>query len=124
MTQMIARSALLPAALAILLRAADWELIRQFGSRREAWDDLLYWQLGYPLLLLAAFVLGLVWRERPRRWVVLLIAGQVAWSLALALRADGVPNLLPLGLMMFALLGIPCVLAAYAGKWVGEKLFA
>jgi len=124
MTQMIARSALLPAALAILLRAADWELIRQFGSRREAWDDLLYWQLGYPLLLLAAFVLGLVWRERPGRWVVLLIAGQVAWSLALALRADGVPNLLPLGLMMFALLGIPCVLAAYAGKWVGEKLFA
>jgi hypothetical protein len=106
MKQMTARSALLPAALAILLGAADWELIRQFGSRREAWDDPLYWQLGYPLLLLA------------------LIAGQVAWSLALALRADGVPNLLPLGLMMFALLGIPCVLAAYAGKWVGEKLFA
>ena len=121
---MPARSTILPATLAVLLGAADWELIRQFGSRRETWDDPLYWQLGYPLLLLTAFVLGLVWRERPWRWVVLLIAGQVAWSLALALRGDGVPNLLPLGLMMFALLGIPCLLSAYAGRWIGEKAFA
>jgi len=32
------------------------------GQRREAWDDPVYWQLGYPLLLLAAFILSLVWR--------------------------------------------------------------
>jgi hypothetical protein len=122
--QMTARSTLLPAALAILLGAADWELTRRLGSRRKAWDDPFYWQLGYQLLLLAAFVLGLVWRERPWRWVVLLVAGQVAWSLALTLRDDGVPNLLPLGLVMFALLAIPCLFAAYAGRWVGERAFA
>jgi peptidoglycan/LPS O-acetylase OafA/YrhL len=122
--QMTARSTLLPAALAILLGAADWELTRRLGSSREAWDDPLYWQLGYPLLLLAAFVLGMVWRERPWRWAVLLITGQVAWSLALALRHDGVPNLLPLGFVMFALLGLPCLVATYAGRWIGEKAFA
>jgi hypothetical protein len=76
------------------------------------------------LLLLAAFVLGLVWRDRPWRWVVGLVAGQVAWSLALALTNDGVPNLLPAGLIMFALLGVPCLLAAYSGRWIGEKAFA
>ena len=55
---------------------------------------------------------------------VWLIAGQVTWSLLLAITQDGVPNLLPLGLIMFALLGIPCLLAAYAGRWVGERAFA
>jgi hypothetical protein len=44
---------------------------------------------------------------------------QAAWSLVLAMLVDGVPNLLPLGLIMFALLGLPCLLAAYLGKWVG-----
>ena len=122
--QISARHDLLPASLAVLIGATDWELTRRLGTRREAWDDPLFWELFYPLLLFAAFVLGLVWRERPWRWVVGLIAGQAAWSLALALAQDGVPNLLPLGLVMFALLGIPCLLAAYAGHWLGEKAFA
>jgi peptidoglycan/LPS O-acetylase OafA/YrhL len=113
-----------PAMLALLLGAADWELARRLGGHREAWDDPLYWRLAYPLLLLAAFGLGLVWRERPWRWAVWLIAGQIAWSFALALAQDGVPNLLPLGLIMFLLLGIPCVAAAYAGRWIGERALA
>ena len=29
---------------------------------------------------------------------------------------------LPLGLIVFAVLGLPCVLAAYAGKWVGHRV--
>lgn len=122
--QMTARSAVLPAALALLLGAADWGLIRRLGSRREAWDDPQFWQLGYPLLLLAALILGMVWRDRPWRWVVWLVVGQAAWSLVLALSQDGIPNLLPLGLVMFALLGIPCLATAYAGRWLGEKIFA
>ena len=98
--------------------AAYWELVRQLGSRREAWDAV-YWQLGLPLLVLTAF--GLVWRDRPWRWVVWLIIGRVAWSLILAVGHDGIPNLLPLGLLMFALLGIPCLFAAYASRRLGEK---
>jgi peptidoglycan/LPS O-acetylase OafA/YrhL len=117
-------SPLLPAALSILAGAASWELARRLGGHREAWDDPLYWQIGYPLLLLAAFLLGMVWRDRPWRWAALMMAGQAVSSLALALYDGGVPNLLPLGLMMFALLGLPCVLAAYAGKWVVERALA
>ena len=118
------RSDLIPSVLAFLIGAADWELVRQLGSRREAWDDPVYWQLGLPLLALAAFVLGLAWRERPWRWVVWLMIGQAAWSLILAISQDGLPNLLPLGLLMFAVLGIPCLVAAYAGRWLGTKAFA
>jgi len=118
------RSDLVPAVLAFLVGAADWELVRWLGTRREAWDDPVYWQLGLPLLVLTAFVLGLVWRERPWRWVVWLMVGQAAWSLGLALGQYGIPNLLPMGLVAFALLGIPYLVAAYAGRWLGETTFA
>ena len=115
------RSDLVPTVLAFVIGAAYWELVRQLGSLREAWDDAVYWQRGLPLLVLTAFVLGLVWRDRPWRWVVWLIIGRVAWSLILAVGHDGIPNLLPLGLLMFALLGISCLFAAYASRWLGEK---
>jgi hypothetical protein len=124
MMQIAGRSALLPAALAILLGAADWELARQLGTRREAWDDPLYWQLAYPLLLFSAFGFGLIWGERPWRWVACLIGGQAAWALVLALVHGGVPSLLPMGLLLFAVLGIPCLLAAYVGRWVGGMAIA
>jgi peptidoglycan/LPS O-acetylase OafA/YrhL len=121
---MPARSSLLPSALPLFIGAADWELARRLGGRREAWDDPLFWQLAYPLLLVAALLMGMVWRDRPWRWAAWLIAGQIAWSLALAFVQGGIPNLLPLGLAMFALLGIPCVLAAYAGRWIGKRAMA
>ena len=110
-----------PAAIAVATGIASWELVRQLGHRREAWDDPIYWQLGYPLLVIAAFVLGLIWREAPWRWVVWMMGGQAAWSLLLATIKDGVPNLFPLGLAMFAVLGLPCVAAAYAGRWLSGR---
>ena len=109
-------------AIAVIAGVASWELTRLLGEHREAWDDPVYWQLGYPLLLLAAFLLGLVWRERPWRWVVWMMGAQAAWSLLLAVVTAGAPNLLPLGLLMFALLGLPCLLAAYIGKWIGDRV--
>ena len=117
-------SEIVPGAIAVATGVASWELVRHLGQRREAWDDPVYWQLGYPLLLLAAFILSLVWRERPWRWVVLMMGGQAAWSFLLAIVDSGVPNLFPLGLFMFALLGLPCLFAAYVGKWLGDRVLA
>lgn len=115
-------SGTLPSAISIIAGAGAWELVRQLGRRREAWDDPVYWQLGYPLMLLAALVLGIICRDRPWRWVVAMMAGQAAWSFVLAISRDGVPNLFPLGLTMFAVLGLPCLLAAYVGKWIGDRV--
>jgi hypothetical protein len=66
----------------------------------------------------------MAWRDRPWRWAVLLMASQAIWALVSAVILDGIPNLFPLGLVMFALLTVPCVLAAYAGRWVGDKAIA
>ena len=118
------RSPWLPSVLALVAGAANWQYTSEVAQGREPWDKLLYWQVSYPTLLLAAFLLGMAWRERPWRWALLLMAGQAIWALLVAVAQDGVPTLLPLGLVMFAILAVPCVLAAYAGKWVGEKAMA
>jgi len=117
-----AASDIVPAAIAVVAGVVSWELVRFLGQRREAWDDPSFWQLGYPLMLFSAFGLGVLWPVRPWRWVVALLGAQAVWSLFLALVVDGVPNLLPLGLFMFALLGLPCLCVTYAGKWLGDRV--
>lgn len=119
---MALRSNIIASALAFVIGAADWEIVRNLGARREAWDDPTYWRLGFPILVLAAFLMGMIWRERPWQWAIWLVAGQAAWSLLLAASHDGIPNLLPLGLIMFGLLCIPCLLAAYLGRWIAERV--
>jgi peptidoglycan/LPS O-acetylase OafA/YrhL len=118
------RSAWLPSILAVVAGAANWQFTREVAQGREPWDAPLYWQVSYPTLLLAAFLLGMAWRDRPWRWALLLMGGQAAWALTVAIVQDGVPNLLPLGFIAFAVLAVPCVVAAYAGKWLGEKAVA
>ena len=50
-----------------------------------------------------------------------MVGAQAAWALLLSVIADGPPSLFPLGLLMFALLAVPCLAAAYAGKRLGER---
>jgi peptidoglycan/LPS O-acetylase OafA/YrhL len=117
------RSPFLPAALSILAGIVSWELVRHLGgNHREAWDDPVYWQFSYLSLLVAAFLLGAIWRERPWRWGASIMAGQAVWSLGLAIVMDGVPNLFPLGLVMFALLALPLIGASYLGAWIGRAM--
>jgi hypothetical protein len=120
---MTMKPAIWAAFLSVLVGVAAWELARKFGRHREAFDDAFYWQISYPVMLLAAFLIGMVWRDRPWRWAALMLGGQAVWSLLLAL-PSGVPNLLPLGFITFALLAVPCGLAAYAGKWARNNVLA
>jgi hypothetical protein len=117
-----ANSDRLAVVVAAITGAGIWELLRHIVKRRDVLDDPAFWQIGYPLTLAAALVLGLVWRERPWRWVVALMCGQAFWSLAVATYQSGVPNLFPLTLLMFAVLGLPCLLTAYTGQWIGNRL--
>jgi len=93
----LSRRDLTPAALAVIVGILSWELVRHLGHRGEAWDDPMYWSLGYPLLLAASCLLGMLWRDRPWRWTALMMGAQAIWSLLLAVVASGVPNLFPLG---------------------------
>jgi peptidoglycan/LPS O-acetylase OafA/YrhL len=112
---------IVPFAVAILAGVLSWDLVRLLGDRAEAWDDPIYWQLGFPLMLFTALLLGAACRERPWRWVAAMVGAQAAWALLLSIIAGGAPNLLPLGLLMFALIAVPCLAAAYGGKWLVQR---
>ena len=116
-----APSDIVAVAVAVVAGVLSWDLVRLLGEKREAWDDPDYWVIAFPLMLFTALLLGFAFRDRPWRWVAAMIGAQAAWALLLSVIADGAPNLFPLGLLMFALLALPCLLAAYAGKMLGER---
>ena len=97
--------------------AAIWIGISAATGRREAWDSGIYFSLGMPLACLLAFVLGIVEPARSWRWGVAPFAGQF---LAMLL-TQGVGNLLPLGVLVFAVLAIPAVIAARVGAAVARR---
>jgi hypothetical protein len=117
-------STVVPVAIAIVAGILAWDLVRLIGGRREAWDDPNYWVVGYPLMLGAALMLGLGFPERPWRWAVVIVAAQAVWALFLGWATDGSVSLFPVGLAMFAVLALPCVVAAYAGQWLARRLAA
>lgn len=112
------RPDIVPVGIAVVAGVLSWDLVRLFGDRREAWDDPKYWLIGYPLMLAAAFMLGLGFPDRPWRWAVAIVTAQAVWAIFLALAADEAVSLLPLGMLTFALLALPCVLSAYIGQWL------
>ncbi len=112
---------IVPYSVAVVAGVLSWDLVRLFGDRGEAWDEPIYWQLALPLMLFTALLLGAACRDRPWRWVAAMVGAQAAWALLLSVIADGVPSLFPLGLMMFALIGLPCLAAAYGGRWLVQR---
>ena len=99
----------------------------QFDATRgdllqEAWDLPVYWQIAYPVMVAGSFLLGILGPAHPVRWGLLVGLGQGVWSLVVTALQKGVPNLLPLGLIMFAILSLPCIAAAWIGGWLGRRI--
>lgn len=107
---------------AILIGVVAWEAAIPQGTRKEAWDLPVYWQIAYPLMVAGSFVLGLLGPSHPVRWGLLVGLGQGAWSLIVTAIQKDVPNLPPLGLIMFAILSLPCIATAWIGAWLGRRL--
>ena len=100
----------------LLAGAAVWVLPGLRG--REAWDMPSYFVVSLPLM--AAVAAFAAWRAPSRtwRWPLWLIGGQVAAALAF----HGFGNLLPLGLIVFVVLGVPLfIAAAVAGRIARRK---
>lgn len=80
-----------------------WLLGMWLGGRQEAWDSPLYWTVCYPLALVFAAAIGWHVPERAWRWGLAIMLAQAVVLAATA----GDFNLLPLGLMLFAVLALP-----------------
>lgn len=111
----------LVAIAAIVVGIVAWEAVVPPGTRKEAWDLPIYWQAAYPVMVAGSLLFGWFAPERPWRWGLLICMGQGVWVLVTTALRSGVPNLLPLGLVMFAILSLPCMIAAYAGAALSRK---
>ncbi|MBI5076222.1 MAG: hypothetical protein HZB62_13800 [Nitrospirae bacterium] len=102
---------------AITFGAAIWYFIAAASGRREAWDSGLYFTMGMPAVCLISFALGFFAPVRSWRWGIAPLFGQFIWMLL----TQGVGNLLPLGIIVFAVLSVPSVLAALFGGFLGAR---
>src|SRR5437016_14075402 len=84
------------------------------GHRREAWDSPFYWQVAWPCMLLAAFLIALI----ERRSIVLVGYAPFAGQLITMVVRTGGGSMLPLGIVFMAIFGVSGVLAAKAGNVV------
>ena len=94
--------------------AVSWVYVAQVTGRREAWDSGLYFSIVLPALGLCAGILGFLVPEKPWRWGLVPFGAQAG----VAFVRDPTANLLPLGLIFFAILGAVCSVPAYAGAFL------
>jgi peptidoglycan/LPS O-acetylase OafA/YrhL len=110
----------LPYALAAAAGAVVWLGIMAASGRREAWDSGLYWSYGMPLMFLVSGALGYAFPVRTWRWALAGFGGQAA--AAFVRNPSG--NLLPLGLVLFLVLSVPCMAGARIGAALRRRLDA
>lgn len=104
--------------LSALIGAALWLLASRFANGREAWDAPGYWQLGYPLALLASAALGWWFPRGAWRWPLVMF---VAQSLTAFVLAGELGNLWPLAIAMFVILSLPGVALAVFTAWLRRR---
>lgn len=85
----------------------------------EAWDHRYYWMYGYPLLVITSFVLTFLEPRVPLLWGIAPVLAQAVYTLY-DIRYEAV--VLPLTIMLYGALMVPCLIAAYVGKRLKKRL--
>jgi hypothetical protein len=96
--------------------AVIWVLVASVSGKREAWDSGLYFSVGIPAVCLISMAFGYFEPARPWRWGVAPLAGQFLWMLL----SQGPGNLLPLGVIVFAVFSVPSIVTAYMGAAIAK----
>jgi hypothetical protein len=100
-----------------IVGASIWLVISWVTGKQEAWDSSYYFLYGIPIMMLMAGTLGFILPIRPWRWGITIVFSQ---ALILILQKP-MGNLLPLGLVLFGMLSLPVILAAYLGAFARNK---
>ena len=103
------RSTLEAVSVAAVIGVVLWFVSSLLTSKREPWDASAYWVLVYPLAIAACALLGRRYPERPWRWPLVLFEAQF---IAMCVRNGELGNLWPLGMLLFAVVALPGIVAA------------
>jgi hypothetical protein len=106
--------------LAAAVGASTWWYVAAVTHRREAWDADLYFTMAFPLIAAVAVVLAFLYPWKPWRWAMIPFAAQAIAGVV----KDPTANLLPLGLIMFAVLGGLCAIPAALVARVRARFFS
>jgi hypothetical protein len=106
------RSAVVPYSVAIVVGMALWFAAAALGGKREAWDGPAYWAGAWPMAILVSGWLGYSFPDRPWRWALALFEAQFV---AMAIRNGELGNLWPMGIVIFAVVALPAMGAAWGG---------
>jgi hypothetical protein len=104
-------------AVTIIVAVGVWLVPWLFLGRKEAWDHWSYFSVSVPLMALVAAYAGYRAHSRPWRWPLTLIAAQFLTALLLG----GFGNLLPVGMLVLVILGVPMMITAWIGAWLGKR---
>src|SRR5213595_1988538 len=88
--------------------ASTWWYVAAVTHRREAWDAELYFTMAFPVIAVVAMVLAFLQPPKPWRWAMIPFGAQAI----VAFVRDPAANMLPLGLVMFAVFGGLCAIPA------------
>lgn len=103
--------------------AVTWIVVAMAGGRREAWDSELYFT-ALPVIGLTTGVVSYLAPARFWRWAFFPFLAQALVMFAQSASGGAGASLLPLGLIVFAILGAFCVIPAAIGAVAGRKAAA
>jgi hypothetical protein len=98
-----------PVILALLAGFALWMIASAATGKREPWDASVYWVAVYPLAVLSS---GMLAYRSPTHATLLALAVFEGQFLGMAVRNGELGNLWPLGMVLFAIIALPAVVAA------------
>ena len=101
----------------MIFGAIIWVVISFLVGEKEAWDSKYYFLYGLPLMMLTSTILGYKEPLRPWRWGITIVFSQ---ALILGL-SKPTANLLPLGIIFFGFISLPCIATAYLGSFAKKK---
>lgn len=110
----------IPFVVAVILGCAVGVAVELYVGKpgREAWDSDQYWIAGLPAMLAISLVGGFIARCKP---FVIGYAPFVGQAVTMAAES-GEFGLLPLGLILMGVVGLPGVGIAFAGAWLGKRV--
>ena len=104
-------------AIAVGMGAIVWTVFKVIAHSQDPTELISYWQIGYPASIFISGAMGIFWPDRPWRWGVIIIWVQFIMGL---ITTKGDLNLLPLGILFYMLITVPCIISGYIGAWVSR----
>lgn len=104
--------------IALGIGAIVWIVFKTIAQTKDPTELLSYWQIGYPISIFFSGIMGIFFPDRPWRWGIIIIWVQFFLGL---ITTKGDLNLLPPGMLFYALLTVPCIISGYIGAWVSKK---